>query len=137
MTKKSDEQQMQQAALEFQIIESQIRQLEEQFNQIETKKTEIEGLEMNLGELKKTKNRESYSDIGLGIYAKTKILDDTNLLVNVGGGIHTFKKVQEIREILKKQSKELDRLSKEIVQNIQSLSMRAQQIQLNLEKLSN
>ena len=137
MTKKSKEQEIQQSALELQIIEQQIKQMEEQFNQIEMKKVEMDQLGLSLQDFKKSKNSDSFSDIGLGIYGKTKIIDDSNLLVNVGAGVYTTKKVEDVGEILKKQSKELEKIAKEIVQNIQTLSMQAQVIQMNLEKISN
>ncbi len=134
---KHKEQEIQQSALELQIIEQQIKQMEEQFNQIEMKKAEMDKLDLSLHDLKKSKNNEAFSDIGLGIYGKTKIIDDSNLLVNVGAGIYTTKKVEEVQKILKKQSKELEKIAREIVQNIQTLSMQAQVIQMNLEKISN
>ena len=133
---KNREQELQQAALELQIMEQQIRQFEEQFNQIETKRFEIEKLETSLGDFKKSKNREVFADVGLGIYAKTKLVSETDLLVNVGAGVYTLKKVDEVRRILKKQSKELEQIAKEIVQHIQTLSMQAQGTQEKLEKLS-
>ena len=136
MTKPTKEQETQQAAFEMQIIEQQIGQMEEQFNQVEVRRVEIEKLETSLGDLRKSKNREVFADIGMGIFAKTKLMSDSELLVNVGAGIHTTKKIDAVKKILQKQSNELEKIAKEIVQNIQSLSMRAQAIQLNLEKLS-
>ena len=136
MTKKNKEQEAQQAAFEMQIIEAQLRQFEEQFNQVEAKRLELEKLETSLGDLKKTKNREVFADIGLGIYGKTKLADDKNLLVNVGAGVYSYKSVDEVRRILKKQAGELEKLGKEIVQNIQTLSTQAQVVQTRVEKLA-
>lgn len=134
---KNKEQRIQEAALGLQIIEQQIGQMEEQFNQIEAKKFELEKLETSIGDLKASKNREVFADVGLGVYGKTKLVDNNNLLVNVGSGVFTMKSIDDVKNILKKQSRELERIAKEIVQNIQVLSMQAQGLQEEFQKLSN
>jgi prefoldin alpha subunit len=120
---------IQQAAMQLQIIEAELRQLEEQFNQVETKRLEIEKLDLSLSDMKNAKGKEGFSEIGLGIYGKTKLLDESELLVNVGSGVYTIKAVEEVRKILQKQAKELDRIAHELVNNIQTLSLQAQLIQ--------
>ena len=55
MAKKSEEGEIQRAAIELQIIEQQIGQFEEQFNQIENKRAEVERLEISFDDLKKAK----------------------------------------------------------------------------------
>jgi len=79
------------------MIEQQLKDIEAQIVDIENRRQEITIMKESLGELKNTKkNSNAFSPLGLGIYAKSKILETTGLLVNVGSNIFVSKPVGDI-----------------------------------------
>lgn len=134
MAKKS-EQETQQAYLQMQLIEQQLQQLEQQIVEVENKKQELSTMRDSLLELKKgKKNIGAFSSLGLGIYAKSKLLENENLLVNVGSNIFVEKKAGDIAKDLDKQVKKFEDLSKTLTQNYQIMAVQGQALQAQLHQ---
>ena len=97
---------IQQAYLQLQMIEQQLKDIEAQIMDIENRKHEISTMSESIGELKKTKkNSSTFAPLGLGIYAKSKLVETTELLVNVGSNIFVKKPLADISKSLDKQIK--------------------------------
>lgn len=103
----------------------QIRQLEEQAGQIQARMsqmiqmmTEHQVTSEALKNLKK--ESETFSSIGAGVYAKTKVTDDKTVLVTVGNGIvleHTIDNAQEhLQKNLESAQEELQKLQQALEQ---------------------
>jgi len=133
--KKVDNEQLQNVYVQLQLIENQLVEIQEQVIQVENKKQEILNLQEGLKEIGKSKsNINSFSQIGLGIYAKSKILDTKKLIVNVGADLFVEKNVNDISKILKKQFVQFKDLSKNLTQNYQILTIQAQAMQAQLQE---
>lgn len=135
VAKKNDQAALQQAYMQLQLIEQQLKGVEEQVVEIETKKQELAVLKEGLSELGKTKkNSASFSPIGMGIYAKSTVLDTKKLLVNIGSNIFMEKTVEEISKNLDTQVKKFNQLSQQLTQNYQILAAQSQALQHQLHE---
>jgi len=126
MIKQTDKE-VQESYLQLQMIDSQLQQQEKELIAIEQKKQEIVQLIENIGELRAESN--SFSEVGMGIFAQSKLADTKELLVNVGAGVFVRKAPTEIKELLKNQNTQFENLIQQLAQNMQMLSIQAQILQ--------
>ena len=134
MEAKKDKEGLQQALMQLQMIEQQLKEIEEQIVHVEEKKQEIQNMQAGLSELKKSKPGNAFAPLGLGMYSKSKILDTSNVLVNVGSDVFLEKDVTEMGKILKNQVDQFEDLSKSLTQNYQILGVQAQALQAKLQE---
>lgn len=78
----------------------------EEYNILITKISEINAIKKFLEEF--TAQSENYINIGGFIFAKAKILDDKNFLVNIGENIFIEKSKEEILKIIEENKKKLE-----------------------------
>ena len=91
--------------LELQILNKQIKNVQEQFISLQQQLNELNNLEESLTELKDVKNnKEIFSVLGSGVFVKSKLIDNENVLVNVGDGVLVKKKLNEALDLVKLQA---------------------------------
>jgi len=91
--------------LELQILNKQIKNVQEQFISLQQQLNELNNLEVSLTELKDVKNnKEIFSVLGSGVFVKSKLIDNENVLVNVGDGVLVKKKLNEALDLVKLQA---------------------------------
>src|SRR3989344_3559872 len=91
--------------LELQILNMQIKNVQEQFISLQQQLNELNNLEVSLTELKDVKNnKEIFSVLGSGVFVKSKLIDNENVLVNVGDGVLVKKKLNEALDLVKLQA---------------------------------
>ena len=96
---------------------------------------EIMSMINSLDEFAKTKNgEEMFSSIGPGIFAKTSLAENDNLLVNVGAGVIVKKSVSETKELIQKQFVEVQKLQRDITTEIQNLVQKAQKLEQSISR---
>lgn len=115
-----------QAIYRFNLLENQLRQIEQQIVLLDQQITRQQEIEKNIEELKKIeKNAETFLPFSEGILVKAKITDNENLLVNVGGNALLEKNINGVKEIIKKQIGKItsarNELSKEIEKLVQEM----------------
>ena len=126
--KKQEE--LQKKAIEFQMIEQELRQIEKQIILLHQQLLEFRNLEENIEELKNIKpETEMLSQIGAGIFIKSKIEDSNNLLMNIGANTAVLKTREEAMEIVKKQIEQINSILLRMQEEFQRLAIHAQSIQ--------
>jgi len=133
--------QAEQLYVQLQMLDGQIQQAQQELQNVAERKQELHALKESVGILGKTKKgSKSMAQIGMGIYAESKLENTKELLVNVGAGIYTKKKIADVQKMVEEQFKELENAEADLTKNAQMLMMQAQVIQgelqssMNLEK---
>lgn len=103
--------QLQQKYLQLQLVEQQIKQLQQQILALEQQILEFKTVERSLNNISKNKtNTPLYSPLGLGMFIKTELKNNKEILMNVGSKVVVKKTISEAGELLKKQSKEMENI---------------------------
>lgn len=96
--------------IEEQIFRQQLSELENQMVALENRKAELEIVKQSISEIKSRKDSEILVPIGAGILINGKIIDEKNLLVNIGANIIVKKTADEAKQLVEEQIKELTKL---------------------------
>ncbi len=117
----SDEERAQKA-MESQILQAQISELEKQLDEISSKKAELLFIKESLNQIKNQSNKDILLPLGSGILIRGKLTDDKKVLVNIGGNTIVEKSVDEAKQIIDKQIEEISSVSKLIDNEIKKYS---------------
>lgn len=130
---KTNEQALQEKYVEFQLLERQIKQIQAQIEQLESKMNELAYLQQSLVEMKDVAvGREIFVPIGAGIFLNAELKDNKDVLVNVGDGVVVKKSFESAAEILEKHVTDLRIMGEERVQKLAELSASASRIEQEL-----
>ena len=131
------ENELQQKYLEFQMLEQELRQMEKQIVLVQQQIIELRTLTQNIEDIKDVKSgTEIFSQIGAGIYIKTKVEDAKQLLINTGADVSVIKTAEEVKEIVKNQVMQLESILNRMQNEFQNAIMHAQSLQEELQKES-
>lgn len=120
--------------MELQMIDAQIKQFEQQLMQIEEQNMGVSMVIESLAELTEVKTGcEILVPVANGIFAKAQIKDTKTLSVNVGGGAVVEKTVEETKQMLKKQAKDIEKYKEEAILHLQQMIAQAAAIQKELK----
>lgn len=127
MTEKEKQQEMQRKAMEANLLENQIRQIEQQLMLVNQQFLEIQTLQFNLDELKKIKEeRDILVPLGRNVFIDAKLKINDKVLVNVGEKVIVKKSIDGAKKILEKQKdkflKARDEMSGEMSKIIENIS---------------
>lgn len=130
---KTNEQALQEKYVEFQLLERQIKQIQAQIEQLESKMNELAYLQQSLLEMKDVAvGREIFVPIGAGIFLNAELKDNKDVLVNVGDGVVVKKSFESAAEILEKHVADLRIMGEERVKKLAELSASASRIEQEL-----
>jgi len=133
----SDEKQLQQKYMEFQMIEEQLKQISNQVQELDSKLLELEYLKKSLDELAGAKKgSEILAPISPGIFVKAELLDPNDLLVNVGSKTVVGKNIKETKKLLDFQINEIDNIREQMIAELTKNSRKAQDIEKELIKIT-
>ncbi|HII15314.1 MAG TPA: hypothetical protein HA362_03290 [Nanoarchaeota archaeon] len=108
------EEEAQQKYLEYQMLNNQVRQLMQEIQSMEQQVKELEMLVEGVEELGKAKaGTEILSSLGGGIYVKTTLTNNNEILINSGARIMTTKTRDEAKALL---SEQLEQVKKVVAQ---------------------
>ena len=103
-------QEIQNKYVELQLLNQQIKQIQEQFLILQQQLTELINIETSLTELKDVKkNNEMFSPIGSGIFVSSTIKDNDLVIVNVGAGVLIEKTVDEAKKLVQSQMENINK----------------------------
>jgi len=120
------EEELQKLYLEFQIIEQQIRQLENQSAAINSQLIELMATHQGLEDIKKTKEGSKILvPLSSGIYAKAELKDNKNLIVNVGSNVASVKDVDSTKKLIEDQIDEINKLQEDLMKQLQHYTAKA------------
>jgi prefoldin alpha subunit len=133
--KLQNEQELQQMYMQLQQIDTQISEIDKELRLIEQKRLEFLKLSEDLGKVNDAKaNSNSFSNVGAGIFAETKLTNTKEFMINVGANTYVKKSLKEVQALLNTQSAELEKAEVQLQQNMQMLNMQAQIIQAEMQK---
>ena len=92
----------QEILMKAQMLHQQSQEVEQQLDFINKQVLELEDFSGNLSHLIISKNKESLSSLGKGVYLKTEI-KDKRLFVEVGAGVVVRKTPEETRKVIEGQ----------------------------------
>ena len=115
-----------QGYMQLQMITNQLSQLQEQFRMIGNQLAELDIIQNSVDELQDIKKGSNIlAPISNGIFVKSKLQENKNFIVNIGGGITVSKNQNQLREFLDKQSNEIKKVQTDLLTRIQSLNLQA------------
>ena len=121
--------------MQLQQIDTQISEIDKELRLIEQKRLEFLKLSEDLGKVNDAKaNSNSFSNVGAGIFAETKLTNTKEFMINVGANTYVKKSLKEVQALLNTQSAELEKAEVQLQQNMQMLNMQAQIIQAEMQK---
>lgn len=129
-------QKLQEKFMEFQTIQQQMQQVQKQIQQVVAQKEEIVTLQQSLTEMGNIEpGTEMFVPVCSGIFAKAKIVDSKDLLVNVGNNVVVNKNVEGVKEMLAKQSLEIEKVEGQLGKNFEMLSEHVSSVEKELNSL--
>lgn len=122
MGEKIDKQEMQQRALKMQIIEQQVNQVQKQLRNFENQLMDLDVTKQSLEELKKSKlDSETLSMLSPGIFVKTKLAENKDVIINVGGNVAVKKNVEDAKKLIEDQIGEVKKIQAQLMGDLQKL----------------
>jgi len=127
---------LQEKYMELQVLDQQMQQFQQQIQQLDEQIMELAYTKQSLDELKETKKgTDIFVSVSPGIFAKAKIEDPDDLLVNVGSNTSVKKSIEGTKKIIDEQQKELANVHVQLNQSVQKLANKAMEIEKDLEGL--
>ena len=124
-----------QGYMQLQMITGQLSQLHEQFRMVDSQLAELENIKNSVDELQDIKTgSEMFAPISNGIFVKSKLQDNENFIVNMGGGITISKDHNQLRGFLDKQSNDLKKFQTDLLTRIQSLNLQTDYLKKEISK---
>ena len=139
MTDKNDEdkkQVLQAKFMEFQTVQQQIQQVQKQIQQLASQKEEVVVLQQSLTDISHVEEgSEMFVPVCSGIFAKAKIMNGKELLVNVGNNVIVEKNVEGVKSMISKQALEIGKVEEQLNSNFEMLAKHAGELEKELNKL--
>lgn len=128
---------IQQAIVEFQMVDQQIKVLHQQLNILEQQTTEISSVVENLESLKTVKPKtKAFAQIGPGISMETTLEKPNEVLMNIGANTLVKKSLPEAQEMLNEQIEEMKRITESMQTEVQKLMAHAQKLRQDIQNAS-
>ena len=126
---------LQEKYAEYQMLENQLKQMQKQLEHVTEKISEVEELQFSIGDLKGVSSgTEIFVPISMGIFAKATLKENDSLIVNVGNNVVVNKTVEETKSLLANQVKEMGKMHAHLVQQMEKLAIRAEELQSELQQ---
>ena len=130
-------QEIQQKYIELQILNQQIKKIQEQFMLLQQQLAELTSLELSLAEMKDVKkDSEVFSSLGSGIFVNSKLSATENVLVNVGAGVLVTKTIDEAVNLVKTQINNINQSQETIKEELTKAVMYSEQLTQELNELA-
>lgn len=114
-------------------LEQEINKLEQQMQLIEQQVLEIYTIQICLQELKKSKEKQMFANLGKNIFIKTEI-QDKNLFMDVGNRIFVKKNISDTLKIVEDQLIRLGEAKSNVLGKMQEIQQQMEQIVVEAEK---
>ena len=132
-----DQREINEKYLELQILEQQLKQVNQQLLNLDNQLLELQRIEDNLDDLTKTKkNTEMLVALGGGVFSKAELKDNKTVLMNVGANIVVEKDIPSSKKIVSHQIEQMKDVVKQLEEEFQVLAINSQAVQQDLQKLA-
>ena len=130
---KADEMSNQREMLELNVLEMQIRQLEQQAMLVEQQIQEMAAINQDLEELRKAKKGQTMLlPFSRDIFIEAKIENPDSLLVHIGSKIFSRKSINGAKALVEKQKHKFAKANEEIAGEIEKILARISEIEKKL-----
>ena len=130
------EKKAQELYMEFQMIEQHIKQLQGQLEVITNQLIELNTTRNSLEEFNKINiDKGVFVPLSSGIFAKAKINDTSELIVNVGANVVVKKDIDSTKKLIQNQIKEIKKIQKQMIDNLEKMTNHAAQLEMRLQSL--
>jgi len=121
---------------ELQTLDKQIKQLQAHFQNLENQIIEFHLVKQGLNELNDTKlENELLVPISPGMFIKTALRNNTEVIVNVGANVAVKKTVNQAKDMMNLQTAEVKKVQTNILMDLQKLSERAVSLEKEINEL--
>ncbi|MAG20307.1 prefoldin subunit alpha [archaeon] len=126
--------QAQQKYIEVQVLEQQLKQNQKNLEIMHQQMLELNAISESLVELKKTKKgQEMLVPLGSGIFVKSELKDNNEILTNVGSDVVISKTSAEAKTFIKKQTEFVTGMISKTEQEMQSSVVKYQELKEELQ----
>lgn len=133
----ADQKELNEKYIELQIIEQQLKQVNQQLLNLDSQFLELQRIKDNLDDITKTKkNTELLVALGGGVFSKAELKDNKTVLVNVGANTVVEKDIPSSKELISNQINQVKDVVKQLEQEFQILAANSQFLQQDLRKLA-
>lgn len=133
-----NEEEIQRKYLELQLIEKQIKQIQQQMQFMEQQLLELTSLSNSVEEITKVKPKtEILVPLGAGVYAKAELKDNKDFIMNVGADVTTTKSAKESISIIENQIAQLKALLEQLSAELENAAMAGHKLQGELQEAVN
>ena len=128
---------LQRKYFEFQLLDQQLKQIQEQIFLIQQQIQELESLNANVDSISTTeKKSEILSPLGAGVFIKTELKENKEVLMNIGAKTAVLKTIPDAKKLIALQVNELKRIDMQLNEQLQQGALRASALQEEVEQLS-
>jgi prefoldin alpha subunit len=118
-----DEKKMQEKALKIQLLEQQMIAVQKQLQQLEEQLDELDTTKQSLDDIKKSKKgTEMLSMVSPGIFFRTSLVNNEEVIINVGGNVTVRKKIDGARKMIEEQAEEIKNIQAQLMLDMQNLN---------------
>lgn len=129
------EEEMQQKAIIYQLLQQRLEELRSQGTMIETTYAQTDSTYTGISTMAGLKNGEEILvNLGSGIFSKALSTNVETVLVNVGSGILIEKTIDEAKKFLEERKEELENAGERLSQEVGNVAMTMNQIVEELQK---
>ncbi len=127
---------VQQKFMEYQMLEQQLKQMQQQLEKLDEQKKEAALVENNLDDFNHSeKGSEVLVPISGGIFFQTTLSDSRKFLVNVGQGVVVEKDLEGVKGLVKEQVKDIDRYHDQMMTEFTRSALKYQMLEEELKHM--
>jgi prefoldin alpha subunit len=131
------EESLQKMYVEFQMINQQIKQLENQSTALNNQLLELMSTNQSLDEIDKVKeNSEILVPLSTGIYARAQLKNSNSFIVNIGANVAMDKDLNATKEVIQEQVMEIRKLQESLMNELQTHTQKSSSLELEMNKLA-
>ncbi len=130
----SNEDKIQEKAIQFQILQNNLRGLQQREQMLIDGLEELSRAKIALEDIKNFKG-DAYIPLGGNNFVKGKVEDTENILLAVGGGIAVKKKREEALKMLEENADKYRKEANKVINEIKKINDQLMQIQSEVESL--
>jgi len=132
----TDQKELNEKYFELQILEQQLKQVNQQLLGMDNQLLELQRIKDNLDDIANTnKDTEMLVAIGGGVFSKAELKDPNKVLMNVGANIVVEKDIASSKVVVDHQIGQITDVIKQLEQEFQILAMNSQVLQQDLQKM--
>ena len=125
-----EKEELERKILEFNLIDTKIKELDQNLALLEKQITELQTCQISLDELKNAKkDTEMLSPLGSGIFTKTKLLDNSNVIIDIGAKILCKKNLDDAKKIVQNKLDQALEIREKLINEINILIQKVAEIE--------